>query len=71
LTPFLRSNPAKKGYNCTLDKFPEYIEETEVEKAPVQKEGIWRYNHKDLSQPTRALGNNNSQLRVIRHRQKV
>jgi len=72
LIPFLRSNPAKKGYNCTLNKFPEYIEETEnIDKSTTKREGIWRYNPRELSQPTRSIDQYNAKIRVTKPRQKV
>ena len=58
--PFKPSNPAKRGYNRTLDKFPEYVEDplkpvlrkkgdkTDEEKAK------WRatYNKKAIPTPS-------------------
>lgn len=71
LAPFLRSNPPKKGYNRTLNKFPEYIEEMEQEKPENKREGIWRYNHRELSQPTRSINQYSAKIRLTKGRQKV
>jgi len=71
LIPFLSSNPAKKGYNCTLNKFPEYIEEMEKEKPATKREGIWRYNPKELSQPSHSVNQYNAKLRITKARLKV
>jgi len=52
--PFLRSDIPKKGYNCTINKFPKYVEETEQDKAPVEDKSIagpWRYNYRELTLP--------------------
>jgi len=69
--PFLRSDIPKKGYNCTINKFPKYVEETEQEKAPVQDKSIagpWRYNYRELTLPAPSVNNYNI---MNRPRQKV
>lgn len=60
--PFLRSDLPKKGYNCTINKFPEYYEETEQDKpAGVDKSlaGPWRYNYRELTVPAPSVNTYN------------
>jgi len=69
--PFLNTDIPKKGYNCTINKFPQYIEEMEQDKLPAQDKSIggpWRYNYRDLTLPAPSV---NSYNIINRPRQKV
>jgi hypothetical protein len=54
--PFKPSHPAKRGYNKTLDKFPEYKEdpmkEVKRKKEEAEERARWRSTHKYKSKPT-------------------
>lgn len=54
--PFKPSNPPKKGYNKTLDKFPEYKEDplkaVERRKDEAEEKARWKSTHKYKSKPT-------------------
>jgi len=65
--PFLRSNPPKIGYNRTINSFPQYIEEGEIEnhKSP-KTEGIWRHTYNGLSVPSNSVMQYNDQNRPRR-----
>jgi hypothetical protein len=53
--PFLRSDLPRNGYNCTINRFPEYVEQPPVEPVLGQsqgKEGKWRIPYQELSKPS-------------------
>jgi hypothetical protein len=55
--PFKPSNPPKKGYNKTLDKFPAYKEDpmrviTRKKTADNEDKGRWRPTHNKKTVPT-------------------
>jgi len=63
LRPFLRSNPPKKGYNCTINPFPDYAEEGEQrlnQTTSNKSEGVWRYTYKGLTTPTPSVNHYNA-----------
>jgi len=56
--PFLRSDLPRNGYNCTINRFPEYTEQPPVEPALGQsqgKEGKWRVPYRELSKPSPSI----------------
>lgn len=68
--PFKPSNPPKKGYNGTIDKFPEYKEDP-LKQAVRKKEenkdkddrGKWRTTHKKKTVPTPSITTNYRNLK--------
>jgi hypothetical protein len=54
--PFKPSNPSKKGYNKTLEKFPEYkedpLKEVVRQKEKEDERARWKSTHKHKSKPT-------------------
>jgi len=56
--PFLNSNPSKKGYNCTINRFPEYQEEgvqypenNRLMSATASPK-LWRHTYREKSVPS-------------------
>ena len=57
--PFKPSHPPRKGYNKTLDKFPEYkedpmraVERKKVAGEQQEEQAKWRHTHRLKSKPT-------------------
>jgi hypothetical protein len=55
--PFKPSNPSKKGYNATLDKFPPYVEDpmkhaVRKKKEEDESKGKWKPSHSGKTIPT-------------------
>jgi len=71
LRPFLSSNPAKKGYNCTINRFPEYTEEGEQHpdnhRRAQTASGLWKPTYREKSVPTISIQHYNATNRP-RHR---
>jgi len=66
LRPFLSSNPAKKGYNCTINRFPEYAEEGDLHpehKRAQTASGLWKPTHREKSVPTISVQQYNARNR--------
>jgi len=66
--PFKPSNPPKKGYNKTLDKFPEYKEDPMkfvVRKKDIEgsEEKIWKTSHKKKTIPSPSVVTNYRNLK--------
>lgn len=69
--PFKPSNPPKKGYNKTLDKFPAYKEDplkvVTRKKTPegvVVDERKWKPSHNKKSMPTQSVTTNFKNLKT-------
>jgi len=62
LKPFLRTDLPRNGYNCTINKFPEYVEQPPQDPPLSQspKEGKWRSTYKELSLPTPSVQHYNA-----------
>ena len=62
--PFKPSNPAKKGYNKTLEPFPRYKEDpgrkmkAKSTKHFARHTGYWKPNMKDRSKPCTTITGN-------------
>jgi len=67
--PFLNSDKPKKGYNCTINKFPQYKEEGPQQKSlnSTVKEGIWKDTYRERTAPTTSIKHYNS-INRPRHR---
>lgn len=66
--PFKPSHPPKKGYNKTIDKFPEYKEDPlkiAVRKKEEEKEekGKWKTTYKERTVPTPSVTTNYRNLK--------
>jgi hypothetical protein len=66
--PFYPSNPAKKGYNKTIDKFPPYKEDpikiaTRKKKEEGEDERKWRTTYKKKTVPTPSVTTNYRNLK--------
>ncbi len=66
--PFKPSHPPKKGYNNTLDKFPEYKEDplkfvTRKKHVEGEDERKWKTSHKKKSVPTPSVVTNYRNLK--------
>jgi hypothetical protein len=66
--PFKPSNPPKRGYNKTLDKFPEYKEDplkvVVRKKTPETDERKWKPTHNKKSMPTHSVTTNYRNLKT-------
>jgi len=66
--PFKPANPAKKGYNRTIDKFPEYKEDplrVVKRKQPAEdaEKGKWKSTHRVKTMPTPSVTTNYRNLK--------
>lgn len=65
--PFKPSNPPKKGYNKTLDKFPEYKEDplkfAARKKEEDESKGKWKPSHSGKTIPTPSVTTNYKNLK--------
>lgn len=69
LRPFLNSNPPRTGYNCTINRFPDYAEEGEYipeHKRAQTASGLWRPTYREKSVPTVSVQQYNAQNRPRR-----
>jgi len=62
LKPFLRTDLPRKGYDCTINKFPEYVEQPpqDLPLGPSPKEGKWRSTYKEVSMPSPSVQHYNA-----------
>jgi len=54
LRPFLSADKPRKGYNCTINRFPDYQEQLPQEKkffGTKGSEAIWRHTYKERTMP--------------------
>lgn len=62
---FRPNNPPKKGYNCTLEPYPEHISDppTDFQQRPSTTQNPWRYTTKWTTGPTVSVQKYNQQVR--------
>jgi len=64
--PFLSTDLPRNGYNCTINRFPDYVEQPTEEPALGQsqgQEGKWKIPYRELSMPSPSVQQYNARNR--------